>query len=246
MITHPPDEPAPSIGIQRLVDSLVQGGTASGMAGELSGWLAGSRRFRAFVEANRDKIRKKLRVAADGDALLDVRSELRVAQLLLADRRIELAFEPYGSRTGGPDFLVSHRGRAAFTVEVTRRRPGSHSTADGGALLAKLRQLPPSVANVVLVAAQDDRAEPFDAAAAIRSLQARADAGDAGFFTDRGFEGIRGFRQRFVRLGAVIAWFEQREGEARVSRWVNRSARIRPPEPATLAVLARLRAGPVS
>jgi hypothetical protein len=246
MTTHPPDESAPSIGIQRLVDSLLDAGVASAMADELSAWLTGSRRYRAFVEANRDKIRKKLRGAADGDALLDVRSELRVAQLLVADRRIELTFEPYGSRTGGPDFLVSHRGHPAFTLEVTRRRPGSRSTADGGALLAKLRQLPPSVANVVLVAAQDDRAEPFDAAAAIRSLQARADEGDARFFTERGFEGIRGFRQRFLRLGAVIAWFEWRQGETRASRWVNRSARIAPPEAAALAVLACLRADPIS
>jgi len=38
-----------------------------------------------------DRFRKKLRAAADGDALLDVHSELRVAHLLVADRRIELS-----------------------------------------------------------------------------------------------------------------------------------------------------------
>jgi hypothetical protein len=233
---------APGITVERLVTHLFDAAPGSGMTDELTMWLVESRRFRVFVEANRDKIRKKLRGATDAEARRDLRTELRVAQLLLADRRIELAFEPYGSATGGPDFGVTYRARTAFNLEVTRRRPGSRSTADAGALLAKLRQLPPSVANVVLVAAQDDRAEPLDISAAIRSLQARADAGDDRFFTERGLDGVRGFHQRYLRLGTVIAWFEGRHGEPRASHWINRSARIPVPEPAALAVLACLRA----
>ena len=63
------------------------------MADELAGWLGTSSRFRAFAESHGAKIRKKLRSATDADARLDVRAELRVAHLLLADRRFELAFE---------------------------------------------------------------------------------------------------------------------------------------------------------
>jgi hypothetical protein len=238
---------APGIPIERLVGHLTDGLTApDATVDELATWLAASRRFRAFVEANRDKIRKKLRGAVDREARRDVRAELQVAQLLLADRRIELAFEPYGSTKGGPDFAVQFRGHPAFNLEVTRRRPGSRSTADGGALLAKLRQLPPSVANVVLVAAEGDREERLDIPAAIRNLVERAESKDDGYFTDRGLDGTRGFHQRYLRLGAVIAWYEARAGVDRVTRWSNPSARILVPEPAALAVVACLRADRIS
>ena len=80
-----------------------------------AGWLSGSKRFRAFAEAHRDKIRKKLRGAADAEARRDVRAELRVAHLLLADRHIELAFEAYGSTNRGPDFTVAYRGERRST-----------------------------------------------------------------------------------------------------------------------------------
>jgi hypothetical protein len=72
------------------------------MAAELLGWLAGAPRFRAFAEAHRDKMWKKLRRASDAEALRDVRAELRAAHLLLADRRIELAFEAYGRGRSDP------------------------------------------------------------------------------------------------------------------------------------------------
>ena len=237
---------APRISVERLLDHLFRAAPASPMADELAAWLAESRRFRAFVAANRDKIRKKLRGATDAEAQQDLRAELRVAHLLLADRRIELAFETYGSATGGPDFTVTYRAAQAFNLEVTRRRPASRSDADGGALLAKLRQLPPSIANVVLVAATDDRAEPLDVPAAIRSLQVRANEGDDRFFTERGLDGTRAFHQRYLRLGAVIAWFEGRDGDERATHWINRAARSPVPDAAVMAVLACLRAEPLA
>ena len=121
--------------------------------------MAGSNRFRAFAEANRDKIRKKLRGAADDDARRDVRAELRVAHLLLADRRIELAFEAYGSTKRGPDFTVTFRGERSFNVEVTRPRRAPDAASLGGPLLAKIRQLPPSGPNAVLLAVENGEAE---------------------------------------------------------------------------------------
>ena len=110
------------------------------MAVELAGWVANSPRFREFAGAHRDKIRKKLRGATDASARRDVRTELRVAQLLLADRRIEVAFESYGSAAGGPDFKISFRGERAFNLEVTRMHR-VHLPATGAPLLAKLHQL---------------------------------------------------------------------------------------------------------
>jgi hypothetical protein len=212
------------------------------MVDELTTWLAGSARFRAFAEAHRDKIRKKLR-AVDAEALRDVRAELQVAHLLLADRRFELAFEAYGSGKAGPDFTVTFRGEGTFNLEVTRLRGLPRSTAYGGTLLAKLRQLPPSAPNALLIAIEGGRAEALDMATAARALRDRADAKDEAFFTARGLDGTRGFYERYLRLGAVFVWCEGATGDARATPWINRSARIALPERAIRACVQSLRVG---
>ena len=201
--------------------------------------MGGSRPFRAFVEAHRDKVRKKLRGATDAEARRDVRTELRVAHLLLADRRIGLEFEAYGSGKAGPDFTVAFRGERRFNLEVTRLRQ-AHGY---GGLLAKLRQLPPSIPNAVVVAIDGDDANAFDVADTTRALRSRADAKDDAFFASRGLDGARGFNQRMLRLGAVLVWCEGAAGEARTSLWTNRSARIALPDRAIRACVDCLRAG---
>jgi hypothetical protein len=233
---------APVTALERLAHDLLDRVTPDPMAEELVSWLAGSARFRAFAQAHRDKIRKKLRGATDAEARRDVRAELRVAHLLLADRRFELAFEAYGSGKPGPDFTVGFRGERRFNLEVTRLRGTPGAAGHGGQLLAKLRQLPPSVPNAVLVAIEGEGAEAFDVAAAVRGLRARADAKDDPFFASRGFKGTRDFYQRLLRLGAVLVWCEPAIGEARAALWSNRSARIALPERAARAALACLRA----
>jgi hypothetical protein len=229
----------PSTSAERLAHELFDGSLADPAAEELVAWLAGSRPFRAFVEAHRDKIRKKLRGATDAEARRDVRTELRVAQLLLADRRMALEFEAYGSGKPGPDFTVAFRGERPFNLEVTRLRQ-AHGY---GGLLAKLRQLPPSVPNAVIIAIDGDEAAAFDVDAATRALRALADARDDAFFASRGLDGARGFNQRYLRLGAVLVWCEGAAGEARTSLWTNRSARIALPERASRACVDCLRAG---
>jgi hypothetical protein len=234
--------PARTSTVDRLAQHLFAADAASELADEVTAWLSGSPRFRAFADAHRDKIRKKLRTAAaDADALRDVRAELRVAHLLLGDRRIELAFEAHGSGRGGPDFTVTFRGSAALDLEVTRLRGDPAAATHGGPLLAKLRQLPPSVPNVLLIALEGDRADALDVASAARELRSTADAKDEAFFQRRAFEGTRDFYHRFLRLGAVVTWCEAGVGEARASSWRNGSARIPVPEPALRACLAALR-----
>ena len=232
---------APGTSVERLAHELFDGSLDDPLAAEVVGWLSGSRRFRAFAEAHRDKIRKKLRGATDADARRDVRAELRAAHLLLADRRIELAFEAYGSGKPGPDFTVTFRGERAFNLEVTRLRRAADSPGYGG-LLAKLRQLPPSIPNAVIVAIEGDGAEAFDVAAATSALRSRADAKDDAFFTSRGLDGARGFNQRYLRLGGVLVWCESAAGDARAAMWTNRSARIPLPERAMRACVLCLRA----
>ena len=229
--------------VERLAHHLFDGILADPLADEVAGWLAGSNRFRQFSEANRDKIRKKLRGAADAEARRDVRAELRVAHLLLADRRIELAFEAYGSTKRGPDFTVTFRGERSFNLEVTRPRRARDAASFGGPLLAKVRQLPPSVPNAVLMAVETGGAEALDVAAAARSLRERADTKDESFFATRGFKGTREFYERYLRLGGVLVWSEGAVGDARAATWTNRSARIALPVRAVRACVLCLRAG---
>ena len=231
----------PGTTVERLAGQLFDRGRDEPLAEELVGWLAGSSRFRAFAEAHQDKIRKKLRTAADEEALRDVRAELQAAHLLLMDERIEMAFEAYGVAKGGPDFTVTFRGGRPFNLEVTRRRRVPDATGFGAPLLAKLRQLPPSVPNVVLVAIGGDTAAAIDVAAATRELRSRADARDVSFFARRGLDGTRGFYERYLRLGAVVVWCEAAAGDARAKPWINRSARIALPERAVQACVRCLR-----
>jgi hypothetical protein len=230
--------------VERLARDLLDRAPGDRLAEELLEWLADSARFRAFAEAHRDKIRKKLRTAADAEALRDVRAELQVARLLLADPRVDLAFEAYGSGKGGPDFTVTYRGTESFDLEVTRVRgvPRGAALTYGAPILAKLRQLRPSVANAVLIAVEGDSAEVLDVAAATRALRSRADAKDETFFARRGFDGTRGFYDRYLRLSAVFVWCEGAAGDARASLWTNQSARIGLPERAARACLRCLRA----
>jgi hypothetical protein len=226
---------------RRLLDHLLPAADDP-LADDLARWLSDAR-FRAFAEAHRDKIRKKLRSTTDADGRLDVRAELAVAAALTRDKAIALAFEAYGATAGGPDFTVSVRG-GVFNLEVTRLHRDPASVTDGGPIVAKLRQLPPSVPNVVLVAVAGPDAAAFDAEGGIRALRGRAEAHDEVFFQHRGLDGQRAFRERVRRLGATIAWAENGAGDERVAVWINRDARIPVPERALRACVAALAATP--
>lgn len=227
--------------VAELIGFLLQGLHDEALSAEIAAWMGEVPRFRAFVDAHRDKVRKKLRTAADADGRRDVRAELLVARLLLADRRMELTFEPYGSAKGGPDFGVTMRGRFPFNLEVTRLRVAADGAHVAGQLLTKLHQLPPSVANAVLVATELDSAEVVDLPAIVRQIRARADAKDEAFLASRGFGSSRGFYQRFLRLGGAFVFSESAPGASRATLWTNPSARIALPARAARASLDLLR-----
>ena len=111
----------------------------------------------------------------------------------------------------------------------------------GWVILAKLRQLPPSVPNLLLIAAAGEDANALDVAAAVRVVRSRAEARDEAFFARRGFDGTRGFFDRFLRLGGVITWCEAGSGAGRAALWINGSARIAVPDRAARAIVAGLR-----
>jgi hypothetical protein len=227
--------------VEQLARLLVDREPDSPFALELAGWLTDSPRFRAFVGGHGDKIRKKLRAAADPEALRDVRAELQVARLLLANRRLELEFEAYGSGKLGPDFTLTWPGSGSANLEVTRLRRPADTAGLGGLLMAKLRQLRPARPNAILVSLGDEAPDDTVVTAAVHAIRRRADAKDEEFFVRRGFDGSRGFYEQFLRLSAVFLWAEGLTGDARAAVWVNRSARIPFPDRVLRATLACLR-----
>jgi hypothetical protein len=231
----------PSPLIERLVHDLVDRQSSEPIAGDLIAWLTESPRFRTFVEVHRDKIRKKLRTAPDAESLRDVRAELQVARLLLADRRVELVFEAYGAGKVGPDFTLTWPGSQSINLEVTRLRKSGDPGTLGGSVLTKLRQLQPARPNAILLALPDDAGDEAAIAAAVHALRRKADAKDEEFFGHRGFEGSRGFYDRFLRLSAVFVWSERPTGGTRAAAWINGSARIPIPNRALRVILALLR-----
>ena len=138
---------------------------------------------------------------------------------------------------GGPDFTATYRGGRSFNLEVTRVRRDAGSVVHGGPLLAKLRQLPPSVPNALVLAIEGDTTELLDVDATARALRARADAKDEAFFTQRGFASSRSFYGRFLRLGGVFAWSEHATEDTRGTLWIIPSARIPLPDGAARACL---------
>ena len=227
--------PSTSPTIERLVAYLVDGPWPDPVLADLPAWLAAAAGFRSFAETNRDKIRKKLRHATDGPARLDVRAELRVAALMLADRRFQIAFEAYGAGRRGPDLTATFRAGRPFNVEITRRRPVQGPASLESTILAKFRQLPASTANVLVIAVDEHRGAP-DPAPVIHDLRLRADHREDAFFAARGQGGAAAFHAGLLRLGAVLTWAEAAEPAARVASWVNANARILVPD-ATLRAL---------
>jgi hypothetical protein len=214
------------------------------MARDLAEWLSASARFFSFADAHRDKIRKKLRGASDGQPRGDVHAELEVAFRLLADRRIELAFEAYGVGRRGPDFTVTFRAVHRFNLEVTRPRLDEgdrirRDRADGlaSALLGKLRQLPADAPNAVLVAIEGLPPSQDDLDITMRSLRQRANRRDDVFFSGRGYADARDFHLRYLRLSAL---FVASRGGGSARAWSNAEARRQLPDGALTACLGCL------
>jgi hypothetical protein len=237
------------------------------VAQEVSRWLDAQPLFGVFLQSNRDKVRKKLRTAVTADAARGTRAELRVACLLLSDKRFEIAYEAYGSGKGGPDLTITFRANQRFNVEVTHlststTRPnqrnllGAPTEPDqpnrpsppilpsqrepsarlATVFLAKLRQLPPAMPNL-LVVAQDAGESHIDAA--VRQLKARAERKDDAFFTRYRYESARDFHGRFLRLSGVALLIEAPAQPTQPSGtlWLNREARYALPKPAITALL---------
>ena len=209
------------------------------LAAEVGPWLVASRRFRAFAETYRDKIRKKARGLRDDEGRRDFAFELAIALRLLEERRFALEYESYGVGQRAPDFRVTFRGRLRFTVEVRRlRRLASTAGAPAAparlirAVCDKLGQLPPGMINVLVLGADGPSSDAEALVPATLWLQDRAAHKDEALFQQRGFTGVRDFLRHYQRLSGAM-WLTGEPGAPRASLWHNPQARH--PLPADLA-----------
>lgn len=190
-------------------------------------WLTSSARFRAFLTANKEKVRKKVRGVSDSESMVDLQLELDTAYHLLLDRRYILEYEKYlAGKMRGPDFTVTVRDKGSFNAEVKRLRSAGEFRQWADAICDKLDQMPPSIPNILLVGTEQVARKSINAEQAMTRLRRLAEAGDEGVFTSRGLPSARAFLRDSLRLSGVLhhsQWSDEAGGQA--SLWLNAQAR---------------------
>ena len=159
---------------------------------------------------------------------------------LLADRRVELAYERYlANKMRGPDFTVTFKGHIIFNVEVRRLRAPVRAAKFDAVICEKLRQMPSGAVNVLLVGADASAASELDTATTMKRLVQRAEAKQDDFFIERGFRDARDFLHAFQRLSGQVVranWYDTHASTSAL--WLNPQAR-RPLPPDAQALLRR-------
>ena len=199
--------------------------------------MEGSLRFTAFVDTNRDKIRKKIRVNREPESLLDLQGELEVAYCLLNDRRLAVVYEPYASvKRRGPDFAVTYRTNLVFNIEVSRVRIRLEESGENGVdfrhaeerivrtLLDKLGQMQPGMANLLLIITQEELARSIDLGRLMQDVKTRVEGKDPSFYAASRYTSPAAFYKDFLRLSGILLWAP--DGQL----WVNKQARPGLPE----------------
>ncbi len=207
------------------------GGDSHGLREACARWMLASRLFRAFLEANAGKIRKKARQAHDAESLRDLQLEMDAAYHLLADRRVSLEYERFlADKLRGPDLTVTFKGHLVFHVEVRRIRALNGAPISAGkfadVFCEKLHQMPSSAVNVLLLGLDTNHAPDVDCASIVKRLVLRAEAKQEAFFTERGYRDAREFLRALQRLGGVLQrtnWSDAATSSAAL--WLNPLAR---------------------
>jgi len=173
---------------------------------EFEKWVRSSRRYKAFAETYRDKIRKKHRVANSNEQLENLGLELETAYWLLQDNRFEVGYESLAaSQQRSPDFTVTFRTHTHFNVEVTLLAQLSNETVANkltSVICEKIKQMPPSFINLLVIGSRDIGSDPLIAAtAALRTL---IEQKDEAYFTRRGFLNATEFVRQYHRLSGIM------------------------------------------
>ena len=212
-------------------------GTDTTSLTEFEDWVRSSRRFREFAFAYRSKIRAKLRNARENARFDDVRAELETAALLLREKRFALEYEKYAAlKQRGPNFTVTFKTHTPFNVEVRRVRSVERDSAGShlGKLIAilcdKAGQMPPSIVNLLWLAAEEpiSETELTEATSTVRQLAERK---EEDFFTQRGHKSAAAFLKQYQRLSGIVA---HAPGETVV--WLNPIARHKAPAQIVTAI----------
>lgn len=206
---------------------------------EFEGWVRESRRFRAFAERYRSKIRTKLKSVRDEAGMKDLRAELETAALLLREERFTIEYEQYAaSKQRGPDYTVTFKTHTPFNVEVRRVRSIEVNDSDAetrtGKLMAvlcdKVGQMPPGIVNLLWLTA-DGALSEADLTRANVTLRQLAEGKVEAFFTRRGFEHAADFLRQYRQLSGVVL----RQSGFNVV-WLNPLARHKTPPEIVLAI----------
>lgn len=219
-----------------LLNDIFDGQDSSSLP-EFEGWVRSSRRFRDFASAYRSKIRAKLRNARENARFDDVRAELETAAILLREKRFALEYEKYAAlKQRGPDFTVTFKTHTPFNVEVRRIRSAKSDTAGGqmdklvAIVCDKAGQMPPSIVNLLWLAAEHpiSEAELAEAASALLHLAERK---VEGFFTQRGFASAAAFLKQYQRLSGIVA-----HSPSQTVVWLNPVAKHKAPNEVATAI----------
>jgi hypothetical protein len=204
------------------VISFLFDGKSSPLSEAMVHWLASSRRFAAFVDMFRDKIRKKIRVIQTPQSLLDLQLELETAYLLLREKTLSVMYEPDHAKrvVRAPDFAVTYTTSMTFMLEVTRMRAPSLDSLQpisttnnelapiilrlADTICSKLGQLQPKQANVLLIGMDTLTLTESDVRDAMRHIQGRAEGGDPAFLRRYGFRDRADFLGHYQRLSEVL------------------------------------------
>lgn len=190
---------------------------------QLKSWLRISRRFTAFVENTKSKIRKKLRAAQDPESAADLRLELETAYLLVQERRFSLDYEPLvPGRPRRPDFAVNYTTHHMLMLEVTRLRLRTELKPERliDTVCNKLGQLSPGRNNVLLIGSPLPITPP-ELHAVMTELQRRAERGDASLL--KRFQDRRDFFTCYQRLSEILVRTPSRDNFP--ATWVNPQAK---------------------
>ncbi len=212
-------------------------GKKSGLYPDFEGWVRGSRRFKAFAQVYRGKIRSKLRHLNDQGSMKDLHAELVTAATLLRDERFTLEYEKYAaSRERGPDFTGTFKTHIFFNVEVRRIGRTDTDAGDAGAHIAKLMavmldkvdQMRRGMVNLLWLVDEGEIAQEA-LARALQILRQLAENKDEDLFIQLGFKSAGDFLQKYRRVSGIVLL---QPGESTL--WLNPLAQHKvPPEIAT-------------
>ena len=212
------------------------------LAAPLAEWLSTSRRFAAFADTFRDKIRKKLRAPHDEASLLDLRLELETAFLLLHERALSLVYEPQQPGCArAPDFAVAFTTSITFMAEVTRLRAAAETSAAppperlADTICGKLGQLLPQRSNVLVVGVEGATPQLNDVRAALARLLQRVEGGDELVLRRYHARDRAEFFRRYRRLSEVLVRSLPSNGAAAFA-WANPQAQYPLPVKARAAL----------